>query len=196
MGSRMEPIEKYNQFFINSKKVPAFDSLTFSQNKINEDHYFGLFNDDNLISVLHIELRELPYYQITYSQTERNFQRQGCFRYLLDYAVSMYSNIVSDSRQTKEAASAWVSLSLYPSGKTNYYIYDTDNGRTEKITYKNHESIWNSNDNPVILASKVKHPDNIQEKLDRSNELKKRHKRDHDSLFYGKYAIWDDYENP
>lgn len=194
---RLEPMEKYVNYFNNLERFPAFENFTLSENKIEDSHYFGLFNkDDVLISILHIADRDLPYYQVTYSQTSPEYQGLGCFRYLLDYAVNLYGNILSDTHQTIDAASAWKALSRYPSGKVHYYVYDMYDGSTKKITYSNYDEIWHNNENPVLLATKTINPPKLQEHIDRDNTIKKKYGRDHDSLFYGIKSSSHDYINP
>lgn len=194
--SRTEPIEKYQHHFLSEPKVTAFGGYLFSDHIGDEEHYFGLFDGDQLISILYVVLRELPYYQITYSQTESKYQKQGCFRYLLDQAVMKYDNILSDSHQTKESEMAWKSLTQYPSGKVHYYVYDIDSHEATPITYYNYQDIWNMKENPLILASKVIYSKKVQEHIDRDNMLKKKHTRDHDSLFYGINSSSETYTNP
>lgn len=196
IGSRLEPIEKYQHHFVDVPKTPAFDELMFGE-KIDDDSvYLGLFKAGQLVSILYLMIRDEPYYQVTYSQTEPEFQGLGCFRYLLEYAVLKYDNILSDDHQTPEAGSAWRALSAFPGSRVHYFIYDTQFGSKSRITRHNYDEIWNGDPNPLLLASKINYPTKLQEHIIRDNEIKKKIGRDYNSLFYGESAINDSFINP
>ena len=81
--SRDEDIRKYTYLFDGVQGSPAFGNLVFKQVEGDwDDHYFGLFNDTDLISILRVD-KQNKHYQVTYTQTEPEFRGQGCIRYLL-----------------------------------------------------------------------------------------------------------------
>ena len=75
-------IEKYHQYFQTSNPVKAFDGLSLVCNTGADYDYLGLITQDILVSILHLNLRN-DMWQITYAQSEPDYQNQGCFRYLI-----------------------------------------------------------------------------------------------------------------
>jgi hypothetical protein len=196
--SRENYMEKYYQFFKNSIKTPAFKNLEFAEHIdiINEKHYLGLFDKDELISYLEVEIRELILWQINYTQTDIKFRGQGCFRYLLTKAVITHDEILSDDRQTNEAKSAWQRLIEYQDGTFQIFLYDAIN---KKILGKakdfSEDEIWN-NEDKFLLAKKTSSAQGLMERTIRNHKSLVALERDHYGLWYGPRSSNGVYENP
>jgi len=198
--SREEPMEKYQHIFDNATPTPAFSNLNFVEvlDNTNEIHYLGLLDPEKiLVSFLELEIRDHQKYQITYSQTEPKYRRQGCFRYLLNKAVTSHGEILSDTHQTPEAISTWKSLIKFPS-YLKIGVLNTDTGIITSTWHVSEEEIWHQKVNPVLIASdsRTEYSQKLQEMTERNNEWKKKRGRDHDSLWYGPETSNDNYENP
>jgi hypothetical protein len=132
-----------------------------------------------------VEKRNLPFVQVTYAQTENEYQGQGCFRYLLLQALTKYQNILSDHHQTKEAELAWKSLIKFPSGKMEIFVYDELNDKLLPTKNIPESKIWNEKEIPILLISLVKYPQLIQERLDADDIMKKQHNRNYNNIWFG-----------
>jgi len=96
--------EKYHQYFKNVPNSPAFGDLSYDRVTRADQDYLGLFNKTGLVSILHLSIRDdHGLWQISYSQTDPTYQRQGCFRYLLNKAVDHHGTILSDDHQTSKS---------------------------------------------------------------------------------------------
>ena len=189
-------IEKYNQYFQNSNTVKAFDGLFLVRN-IEADHdYLGLITQDKLVSILHLNFRN-DMWQITYAQSEPDFQNQGCFRYLITAAVSTHDSILSDDHQTDKSKKAWQSLIKYPGPGIEIFVFDTST--KAKLPSQNvpEDKIWNNQTNPVLLISKS----NNAETTDRNNVMTALKEtigidRTIKGIWYGKNSSTSNYINP
>ncbi len=195
--SREEPIENYQYLFDNAKREPAFNNLEFSQVFDLDEHYLGLFNSNKLISYLWISFREENKWQVSYSQTDLKFRRQGCFRYLLLQAVNMHNEILSDDHQTIESQNAWKALIKYPGGKFHIFLYNTKLNKILEKTYGlSDDKIWNQNEDTLLLVQKIQHSEKFLEHLNRDNEHKKKFGRDYNHIWFGTNSSNNEYDNP
>jgi len=195
--SRFEPIEKYEGLLKNAKRTPAFENFEFAEVINSDEHYLGLFKYEELISILHIEIRDFSHhYQITYTQTEPKYQRLGCFRYLLNTALDKHDEILSDDHQTTEAETAWKSLIRFPSGKIQIFVFNPKTNTKTPVKEVSYDKIWNGEEIPILMAKKVTHTQDVMEHIVRDNEIKKKSGRDYDSLWYGVNSSGVDYNNP
>lgn len=157
MSDREVPIVEYLKFFNNAAKIPAFESLKFAEATTAwKDHYLGLFSDNDLISILHVSPSDHELFQVTYSQTELEFRRCGCFRFLLLKALSTHGSILSDYSQSNDAKKAWKSLIQYPGPNMDIYIFNANNAAAELIPAASvtDSDRWNNKQIPVLLAKK------------------------------------------
>jgi GNAT superfamily N-acetyltransferase len=193
MPSRVDYIEKYVHIFTNAHRVPAFNNLTFAEVKDTDVHFLGLFNDAQLISFLHLEIRTYPYFQVTYSQTEPEFQRQGCFRFLLEKAVDTHSHVLSDNRQTTEATAAWKSLIQYPGGRMHFYLF---NGTTIDKLPLEYKTIWNNEELPLVIASKIQYTVEQLQRSKHDDERRMKYNRHRNYIWFGPNSSTPEYTNP
>jgi hypothetical protein len=170
----------------------AFSGLMYKHNFDSTSHYFGLFSD-KLVSTLVINIGVS--YSITYIHTDDEYQGIGCFRFLLNKALDIFDNIISDHHQTKEASDAWKGLIKYPGGKFNVYVYTEDGSLSDTRDVPESE-IWNGNTFPILLISKISHSFKQQQFLDKLDESSKRVGRDYMTLFHGPNSSGTDYINP
>jgi hypothetical protein len=195
--SRSDPMEKYQWIFDDLKKISAFGNLKFAELIELEDHYLGLFNNDNLIAFLHLEIRTPGNrFQISYTETDINYQGQGCFRYLINTSVNRHSEILSDTHQTDESKNAWKSLIKHPSEKISIYVLNMETKNIILASLVPENEIWNEQDSTVLLIRKNIFSPELLENWDRNNTRKKKNGRDYDSLFYGSLSSSKDYINP
>lgn len=195
--SRSDSIEKYQIYYPDTaQKIPAFDALQFCTVKSAEDQYLGLFYENTLVSHLHIEIRTAGMWQITYSLTREDFQKQGCFRYLLLKGLESTHQILSDSHQTPQARAAWKSLIRYPSSRMKIFVYDIANNVLTPTKNIDLHSIWNNEDDPVLLAVNVyRTQEVINQQLARDRVMEK-YNRNYDKIWFGKGTSNSDYINP
>lgn len=185
--SRDEFIDRYLEKFSNSSKTPAFDGLQFAESLYSDEHCLGLFDGDNLISLLVLMVRETRYFQVTLSQTDKKYQQRGCFRYLLFKAVDRHYTVLSDDHQTPEAEKAWKSLIRYPSEFASIGVYDVDTGTITPTTNTDPGSIWNQHPNPVLIIQRKSK--SLQECMDREVDIKSKFGRDFSSIWFGSKAV-------
>lgn len=194
--NRIENIEKYNQYFKNASGAPAFGDLTAYRHTGSDEDYFGLFNGTRLISILHLNVREHGQWQISYAQTEPEYQGQGCFRYLLNLAITAHGSVLSDSHQTTASKDAWQSLIKYPGPSLDIFVYDTETKNQIPARDVPENQIWNNKDTPVLLATlqpvDVKDRDRVMTRLKESNGID----RTISGIWYGPHSSTDDYKNP
>lgn len=190
-----ENIFKYYLFFKNAVQYNTpFMDLNFANVQENDSDYFGLLHQNKLVSILQIDLRDnSDYHQITYTETEKDFQRQGCFRYLLSKAVEKYTTIISDDRQTKNAENAWKSLIQYPSERLQFKMY---NQRGKSIEDIDISKIWNHTDEYVILVTNKNFTTEMLERSNIRDKYAKFSNTHFDGIWFGKNTSNDDYENP
>ena len=187
-----ENIKKYDQFFTDAPRLPAFEGLTLAHTVEPENDYIGLFEND-LISILHLSTREHGW-QITYSQTEPEFQRRGCFRYLLTTAVDTHGSILSDEYQSNKAKEAWKSLIKYPGPNLEIFVYDGSNKILSLGMPEN--EIWNGRVSPVLLIQKTTAAspsrDKIMTRLRETTGIDRTEK----GIWYGIASSTTEYDNP
>lgn len=193
---RRENIEKYNQYFGNSTTVPAFADLALARTTSSDEDFFGLFDTDQLVSVLHLHVRDHGLWQISYAQTEPAFSGQGCFRYLLTSAVAAHGMVLSDDHQTNSAKEAWKSLIRYPGPNLEISVYDTDTGNKIPVADVPENAIWNDKSNPVLLitrqSSSKSNRDEVMTGLKESVGID----RTTSGIWYGANSSTDTYTNP
>lgn len=195
--NREENIEKYTHYFINSNHVSAFSGLTFSQVLSSDEHYLGLFNQTKLAAILHLNVRDSNFWQITYTQTEQDFKGQGCFRYLITAAVNSHGSVLSDDHQTPQSKQAWKSLIQYPGPNLNIFVYDTDTQNKIPSTDFSENEIWNNKSNPVLLITNsapesATNRESVMSKLKESTGID----RTNAAIWYGVASSTVDYTNP
>ncbi len=194
--SREDPIENYQHLFDNAKRESAFDNLEFSEVFSTDDHYLGLFHNNELVSLLLVSFRQLNKWQITYSQTILKFRGQGCFRYLLHKALDIHKEILSDDHQTPEAELAWKALIKYTDERMIIVVFDEVSKQEYSKNKIPFDKIWNENENFLLLAKKRIFTQKMLENRAKDNELKKKVNRDYDSIWYGQKSSNKDYVNP
>ncbi len=193
--SRIENIDKYQYALLKSQKSKAFGSLELSENITPDEHILGLFDKEKLASVLHLNIRDLGLWQITYTQTEKEFQGQGCFRYLLSTAVNNHNMVLSDDHQTTESKNAWKSLIKYPGPNLEIWVYDTFNHQKYTVDDYTDTDIWNNKTNPVLAAtlkSNISNRNPIMDRLKGNMNID----RTDEGIWYGPNSSNKDYNNP
>ena len=158
--NRNGDLEKYKNFFLNSNKRTAFDSLEYSRVSESDDDKLAFFNKEILISILHLNVRDENGWQITYTETDEKFQGQGCFRYLVNQAVNLHGEILSDTHQTPKSKIAWQSLIKYPGPELDIYVYDSETKIKHPASKILDHQIWNNESNPVLLVTKTSYNQN------------------------------------
>jgi hypothetical protein len=193
---RTENIEKFAQHFKDADASPAFNGLSLSRNIDPDQDVIGLFDDTQLVAVLHLNVRTHGMWQITYAQTDPNFQGQGCFRYLLTTAVTTHGEVLSDEHQTASSRLAWSSLIKYPGPNLEIFVYDLDTGHKTPAVGVPESDIWNNKGHRVLL---IKHQstdaaerNNIMTALKESTGID----RTFDGIWYGPNSSTDTYTNP
>jgi hypothetical protein len=196
--SRADALEKYQGNFSNQDRTPAFNNLGFSQVQTADSHELGLFSRDNLVAYLRLDQREDPTWQITLSQTQEQYQDQGCFRYLLLKAVSSHGEVLSDTHQTAEAKAAWQSLIRYPGGLMQILSVDTETNTVYPTWNVPEDEIWNQETSPVLLARKQQYSEKILESMKKRDAWHHVNNtgRDHDSIWFGPDSSNSEYINP
>lgn len=193
---RTENIEKYIQYFKDSKSSPAFNDLILYRNIQSDEDFIGLFDETRLISVLHLNIRDHGLWQITYAQTEPDFYGHGCFRYLVTAAVATHGTVLSDDHQTNSAKQAWKSLIQYPGPNLDIFVYDTDTKNKVSSADAPEQEIWNNHDNPVLLithkSSVTVNRNPVMTKLKETTGID----RTSDGIWYGPNSSTDTYINP
>jgi len=194
--NRMENIEKYTQYFKNANTLPAFLNLKMARNMTSDEDFIGLFDKTQLVAILHLNIRESGMWQITYTQTETNFQGQGCFRYLLTTAVNTHKSILSDTHQTNDSKLAWKSLIQYPGPNLEIFVYGVNTKNKIPSFDIPENKIWNNNENPVLLITS--NSSNITDRNDVMKKLKETTGIDRttDGIWYGPNSSTKNYLNP
>lgn len=181
---RVENIKKYNNIFNNSKTMPAFGELLLSQVLSTSEDYFGLFNQQRqLVSILHLNVRDHGLWQITYTQTESDYQGQGCFRYLLTKAVATHGTILSDENQTNSSKKAWQGLIKYPGPNLSIFTYNTTTHEKNSAVDYSEDDIWNNKTIPVLMITSQ---NNIES--DRDSIMKQL--KENTGIDRTEYGIW------
>ena len=190
-----ESLFKYEPYFKDdSRSSTPFGNLTFSNVQANDSDYFGLLHDDQPISILHIDIRDgSAYHQITYTETDKNHRRQGCFRYLLLKAVEKYSTIISDTHQTKDAEDSWRSLIQYPSDRLQFKMYDTSNDAIEDIDTN---KVWNNTGEYVLLVTNAHFTTEMLEKSNARDKYTKFSNTHFEGMWFGEHTSGNGYINP
>ena len=187
-------MKNVDQLLTSSLRLPAFENLEFAEVFVNDrSHVLGLYRLTKLVSVLRVERIDYPYWQITDVYTEPEFQRQGCFRFLLEKAVDTHSHVLSDDRQTTEATAAWKSLIQYPGGRMHFYLF---NGTTIDKLPLEYKTIWNNEELPLVIASKIQY---TVEQLQRSkydDERRMKYNRHRTYIWFGPNSSTPEYTNP
>lgn len=196
LPSRDESMDKFT--FPNIKPVPvkdAFDHFEFAEVLKGDDHKLMLYDNGVVISGLHLEIRG-GYWQITYSQTVPEYRNQGCFRYLLIRAVNAHKTILSDSRQTTEAADSWKSLIKHSGGQFNIFVFNGEN-RIPATTVPEND-IWNGKDIPVLMITNTLTGTNVvvSPERERHMESKGNFSRMEKYLWFGESSSTENYLNP
>lgn len=196
---RIENIQKYNQYFTNSQKIPAFGNLlTGRVTTATDEEILALFDRDQIVSILHLNTRDHGMWQITYSQTEPEFQGQGCFRYLLNSAVAVHNTILSDDHQTSLSKKSWQSLIKYPGPNLEIFVYDTRTKKKISSTRVQDKDIWNNKSNPVLMITESNSGLNNTDRDRVMSRLKEttRIDRTEIGLWYGIGTSTTEYYNP
>lgn len=190
-----ENIFKYQEYFNDvHQEDTTFGNLKYSNTQSNDSDFFGLLHDNELVSVLHVDLRDgSRYYQITYSETIPHYRKQGCFRYLLLKAVEKYHTIISDDRQTKTAEQAWRSLIQYPSDRLKFKMYNTFNDTTEDIDV---DKVWNNTGEYVLMITNTHFTEDMRKKSDIRDKYTKFSNTHFEGMWFGNHTSSDWYVNP
>lgn len=188
-------IFKYYEYFRNVPRNDSpFDNLKYSNVQNYDSDYFGLLHNDRLISIVHVDLRDnSEYYQLTYTETDKEFRRQGCFRYLLMKAVEKYNTIISDDRQTKDAENSWRTLIQYPSERLQFKMYNTITKTIEDIDV---DKIWNNSDEYVVLVTNKHFTTEMLERSNIRDRYTKFSNTHFEGIWFGKHTSNEEYNNP
>lgn len=191
--SRIENIDKYQNILLKSQKSKSFESLELAEIIGSDEHILGLFDEEKLVSVLHLNIRNHGLWQITYAQTKSEFQGQGCFRYLLTMAANKHNMILSDDHQTNESKTAWKSLIKYPGPRLDIWVYD-NNQKCNVSDYTDND-IWNDKPDPILAATSKSNSDDRSSTM---NKLKENMNidRTENGIWYGPKSSNKDYTNP
>jgi hypothetical protein len=190
-------LEKYQNFFLNSHKRPAFHSLEYSRVNDTDDDKLGLFNKETLVSILHLNIRDEIFWQITYTETDEKFQGQGCFRYLINQAVKAHGEILSDTHQTPKSKIAWQSLIKHPGPELNIYVYDVERKIKQPAYEILDNQIWNNKSNPVLMVTKTSYnQNNVRESVMKKLMDQVGIDRTDNGIWYGPGTSNHDYFNP
>jgi hypothetical protein len=189
-------LQSYATYLSSDTGTPAFEDLLYVNAVDGEDHYFGLINKEGMLATfLWVQLRENNYHQIVYSQTAKEYRRRGCFRYCLEKATSKYGTILSDDRQTPQAAHAWGALIEFPGSKIKIMIFDTQSKKFHETTDKDYVSVW-SNPQLLLAAVKIQYSNSAKELYKISEARKASTGRTYNDLFFGINSSNNDYSNP
>jgi hypothetical protein len=193
--SRDGDVWKFQQYFDNLQTIPAFSNLEYAMVSDKHDtEYYGLLDDTKqLVSILVLDKRDLPYWQISYTETVPNFRKQGCFRYLLMKSLDIHSTVLSDEHQTIEAKNAWKSLIQYPSDRIQFKMYNT---RTGDIVSVEQEYVWNDSSEYVMMATNEHMNESIIQRSLIRDEYTTKTNRNFDGIWFGPQSSNDDYDNP
>lgn len=177
--------------------IPAFEGLIFKEYlPDDETHYLGLFKEDKLVSYLQLDVRETEYFQVTYSATDNEYKRKGCFRYLLNKAVERHRTILSDDSHTPDAKAAWKSLIERTSGIFDIYVYDIITGEKYPTYRVDPDKIWNDKREPVLMITNTAYTEAYLKSARREHKGLIECNRHYDGLWYGTGTSGDDYDNP
>ena len=182
------PFENYNQYFSNSLKEPAFGNLSYAKGRGEFDvEYYALFNGDSIISIIELQSKDIPnfpYMQVTRTQTEPDFQRQGCMRYLLNKALDDHGTVASDNNQSELAKAAWESMIKYPNGMNIKFWKDGDLIPAKSASS---DEIWDGDMDTALVASKFTRSNEsiIAEQKFQAKLKMMGHTRQIDMLYYG-----------
>ena len=192
--SRDGNIGKFKHYFTNVKLSPAFSDLTFGLANNHGTEIYGLFNEDTeLVSVIELDERDTPYWQISYTETLPNYRRQGCFRYLLLKAVENHTTILSDEHQTNEAENAWKSLIQYPSERLRFKMYHTKTGDIEDI---DQSMVWNDSSIYVMMVTNSHFTESMKHQSEIRDKFTTKNNRHFEGLWFGPDSSNQDYNNP
>lgn len=148
------PLMSFQRYFKFAELEQISNNMFFAEAGNGSDlSFLGILDENkNVLSIIHLEKEDTPYFQITYTNTAAEFQRQGLFRFLMNKAVDLYGSILSDDAQSDKAKMAWLSLIKRPSG-LQIGIYDTEHGKLLPLP-DDLDSIWNGKTTPVLVAYK------------------------------------------
>lgn len=184
---RPEFIEEYANLFADCPQMPAFNSihgqLTYAEvpETMNHDAAFGLFHEQKLVAIILLSGERHGKMQISKSITTPSFMRMGCFRFLLNKAVTKYREVLSDDRQTPMARAAWETLIKSTGSTLIIRSYDPETNSYSSIAP---HQVW---DHDEVLLSATRRDTKIDESSNPNNVFHRNHKtgRDYDSIYYG-----------
>jgi hypothetical protein len=195
--SRSGSIVGYQSIFTDKVQEPAFDELLYAESKGQYSYFGGLLHNNELVSVLNVTYyREHGLWQIVYSETTSEYQRQGCFRYLLIKALDHYGKVICDEHHSPEAMMAWKSLMKYTGPHFNVVVYNTNTRTEHNPSEYTDDEIWNQKSDILLMAKRVGNG-LVLEKRERFYEgLKIGPDRTEMNIWFGKNSSTDVYTNP
>jgi len=192
--SRDGNVWKFQHHFNGVKLVPAFSNLNYALVNSHGTEYYGLFDENTqLVSILELDERDTPYWQISYTETVSTYRRQGCFRYLLLKAVEKHTTILSDEHQTKESEHAWKSLIQYPSERLQFKMYNTKTGDIEDVEQ---QIVWDDTSVYVMLVTNSHFTESMKHLSEIRDSYTIKNNRHFDGLWFGPESSNENYENP
>ena len=192
--SRDGNIGKFQHYFTDVELYPAFSELEYGLANNHGTEIYGLFNENKqLVSVLELDERDTPYWQISYTETLASYRRQGCFRYLLLKTVENHTTILSDEHQTKEAENAWKSLMQYPSDRLQFKMYNTKTGDIEDI---DQSMVWNDSSVYVMMITNSHFTESMKQRSATRDKYAIKNNRHFDGLWFGLDSSNENYDNP
>jgi tRNA pseudouridine-54 N-methylase len=112
--------------------------------------------------------------------------------------IKIHGTILSDSRQTSHAASAWQSLIKFPGEHLRIWVYDPRTKHRVMADTVDASVIWNKKPEPVLMITAESYTEVELESMERNNQyhLLKKTGRDHDSIWFGPGTSNSVYNNP
>lgn len=185
---------KFQHYFNDVKFNTAFSNLNYAFTHQHGTEYYGLFDENNqLVSILELDERDTPYWQISYTETVSTYRRQGCFRYLLLKAVGNHTTILSDEHQTSEAENAWKSLIQYPSERLQFKMYNTKTGDIEDV---DQALVWNDSSEYIMMITNSHFTESMKHQSEIRDRYTIKNNRHFDGLWFGPDSSNTNYDNP
>lgn len=126
-GARSVYLENYLKDFNGAIDVATLYKYILKKNIVGDEIFYGLFDEDSLVSYLKLEKYNDKLYQVRLSQVEGIYKGHGYGTALYDYAImndKIY--VLSDLNLTKQSQDVWDNFQTYSKFKVVPYNIKTN----------------------------------------------------------------------